>query len=126
MHELVDQALSAVTPAEVEELCNALRDHRASYQRPVGDRWGNRGLFTAAGGTFDHKLVELVTNMHDAVVHAEVAWKVQDEGVSSLEFASLFESPEAAAGGSGRRCSRRPCGAARYDQLVAEAGLEGV
>lgn len=35
--------------------------------RPLGDRWGNFGLL-ASGADYDLKLVELITNMQDAVI----------------------------------------------------------
>lgn len=94
--DLVEQALSATTPVQVDALSSSLCAYGAMHERPVGDRWGNRGLFTAAGGTFDHKLVELVTNMHDAVVHHEVARKVHGQALTPFDFANLFDSPESA------------------------------
>lgn len=38
------------------------------YLRPIGDRWNNQGILTASGSSYDHKTLELVTNMHDAVI----------------------------------------------------------
>jgi hypothetical protein len=53
-------------------------------------------MFTAAGGMFDHKLVELVTNMHDAVIASAVVDRPCMEGLSALELATVFSSPQAA------------------------------
>lgn len=93
---MIQQATQAVSISEVQTLWDELNRAGAIHQRPVGDRWGNRGLFTAAGGMFDHKLVELVTNMHDAVIAAAVARRPGHEGPSAPEMASAFSSPQAA------------------------------
>jgi hypothetical protein len=89
---LVEQALATETPEQLDQLWTAL-DRVAPYRRPVGDRWGNRGLFTAAGGNFDHKLIELVTNMHDAVILRAVLERHGQDFTSSATFASTFSSP---------------------------------
>lgn len=123
--DLVRIALAATRSSDVEALRLALEEAGAAHQRPVGDRWGNRGLFTAAGGTFDHKLVELVTNMHDAVVHREVARKVQPQALSATEFANLFESPEAAVQSLlGGRAKAELAPLARVELHSADEGVE--
>ena len=91
---LVETAISVATSPELLELWATLDELGASHQRPIGDRWGNRGLFTAAGGVFDHKLVELVTNMHDAIVLAGVEQRVRGGGSQSTGYESIFASPE--------------------------------
>src|SRR5665213_2335875 len=91
---LVEAALGVRTPADLDGLWKALDGSLAPHLRPIGDRWGNRGLFTAAGGNSDHKLVELVTNMHDAVVLAEA--QRRHPGLDSDSFSSLYPSPNAA------------------------------
>jgi hypothetical protein len=79
----VHQATEAVSLSGAEALWQAIEDAGARHHRPIGDRWGNRGLFTAAGGTVDHKLVELATNMHDALVFAAVA---ADAGMAKADL----------------------------------------
>ena len=93
--ELLNCALSVESPDELDALWDELAVH-ACHQRPVGDRWGNRGMFTAAGGTFDHKLVELVTNMHDALAYFEVARRNPSADIDEVRFAALFSSPREA------------------------------
>lgn len=93
---LVGQAIETMSIAGVQDLWQSLERAGATDQRPVGDRWGNRGLFTAAGGMFDHKLVELATNMHDAVIALAVARRQGAEPQSELEYATAFPSPLAA------------------------------
>ena len=93
---LVRQAIDTVTVPGLQELWEALAASGAAHQRPVGDRWGNRGLFTAAGGTVDHKLVELVTNMHDALIAAAVAQLPGESDTSELAHATQFPTPLAA------------------------------
>lgn len=95
-HALVEQATGALTRAAVEALWQELERHGGRHQRPVGDRWGNRGLFTAAGGMFDHKLVELVTNMHASVIVSGVSRRHDPTSLSEEEQCSLYGSPQEA------------------------------
>lgn len=92
---LVRLALTTETPEQLDHLWSEL-DRFAPFRRPVGDRWGNRGLFTAAGGNFDHKLTELITNMHDAVLVRAVVEQLGQGVLDSPDFASLFASPREA------------------------------
>jgi hypothetical protein len=74
---IVRLALAARTPAEAEEVQRHIEAAvGARHERPVGDRWNNQGLITQSGTTFDHKILELVTNMQDAVLEREAlkAW----------------------------------------------------
>src|SRR5665213_868841 len=91
---LVEAALGVRTPADLDGLWKALDGSLAPHLRPIGDRWGNRGLFTAAGGNSDHKLVELVTNMHDAIVLAEALRLNPDVDLDA--FCTLYKSPRSA------------------------------
>lgn len=93
---LVTQATQALSLSAAEALWQAIDESGGRHHRPVGDRWGNRGLFTAAGGTVDHKLVELATNMHDALVFAAVAADLGARPTSELAFATAFDSPASA------------------------------
>ncbi len=66
--QLVRAALAATTLDDAIRLQNQLAAAiGAEYMRPLADRWNNHGLMGQAG-TFDHKLVEQVTNMQDAVL----------------------------------------------------------
>lgn len=94
--DLVSQALCTTSIGGVEELWNAVERAGARHRRPVGDRWGNRGLFTAAGGTVDHKLIELATNMHDAVVASAMARHSGLDAARDSDYATIFDSPSAA------------------------------
>lgn len=93
---LIERATRTLSVSEAGALWEDLERFGAAHVRPVGDRWGNRGLFTAAGGMFDHKLVELVTNMHDAVIVSAVAHRPGTKALSALEQATEFSSPRAA------------------------------
>ena len=94
---LIRSALAVRSADQAEVLWEELEEAGANHQRPVGDRWGNRGLFTAAGGNFDHKLVELVTNMHDSVILRRVLSKTSAPHLDYLEFLTLYPGPKAAA-----------------------------
>ena len=89
---LLAQALATETPEELDDLWAAVGEH-AGHSRPVGDRWGNRGLFTAAGGNFDHKLTELITNMHDALLTRAVVERWGPSIFDTATFGTLFSSP---------------------------------
>lgn len=89
---LYEEALAVETPAQLDALWNRLEPF-APHERPVGDRWGNRGLFTAAGGNFDHKLTELVTNMFDALVLRQAYEQLGDDTFDPEASAELFPTP---------------------------------
>lgn len=93
---LVTAATKATSPDDLLSIWEMLNAFGAIHERPIGDRWGNRGLFTAAGGVFDHKLVELVTNMHDAVVLAAVEARLQKDDNAVQSYERVFDSPETA------------------------------
>ncbi len=92
--DLLARALDVTSPEDLDDLWEILRA-RAPHVRPVGDRWGNRGLFTAAGGSFDLKLIELISNMHDAVVLGEALRQRPAEVQSAVGF-EVWGSPQEA------------------------------
>lgn len=63
------------------------------YERPVADRWGNGALLKASGASYDLKVIELVTNMQDAVLELETLVKY------SNPMASPYLTPHEAAAG---------------------------
>lgn len=66
--EIVERALTAKTPADAAAVQRLIATaHGGEHLRPLGDRWGNFGLL-ASSADYDLKLVELVTNMQDAVI----------------------------------------------------------
>ncbi len=66
--QIVDAAVNAATLHDTERVQDMIAQAVGGrHQRPLGDRWGNLGLITA-GGSFDHKVIENVTNMQDAVL----------------------------------------------------------
>ncbi len=67
--DIVIKALAARTFVEAVALQALISSAvGARHQRPLGDRWNNFGLISGAGGSFDHKIIENVTNMQDAVL----------------------------------------------------------
>ena len=89
------EALEVESPEQLDALWERM-SRFAPYERPVGDRWGNRGLFTAAGGNFDYKLTELVTNMVDSLLLRQAVDALGEEALDPEESAELFETPAAA------------------------------
>ena len=90
--KIVEQALDVRTLEEA----NVVQDLIASaigerHQRPLGDRWNNQGILTGSGSSYDHKALEVVTNMQDAVLELAAVRKY-----GSRE-APLFKDPHNAA-----------------------------
>src|SRR3954454_8178811 len=67
--EIVRAALAARTPdaaAAVQSMIEAAVGGR--YVRPIGDRFNNQGMLTGSGSSYDHKSLEVVTNMQDGIL----------------------------------------------------------
>lgn len=67
--QIIQQALDARTI----EQANSVQDLIATaigdrHQRPLGNTWNNQGILTGSGSSYDHKALEVVTNMQDAVL----------------------------------------------------------
>jgi hypothetical protein len=89
---IIEAALAArsVQDAEaVQELIANNMGHR--HDRPVGDRVNNFGLIST-GGSYDHKLIENATNMHDAVLERYAARRFGD--LSAVPYGSPREAAE--------------------------------
>ncbi|WP_354642922.1 hypothetical protein [Kitasatospora camelliae] len=66
--KIVHAALNAVTLADAEVVQALIaQSFGAENRRPVGDKWNNFGLM-GSSGSYDLKLIELVTNMQDSVI----------------------------------------------------------
>src|SRR5689334_19367822 len=68
-----DPIVHAALTARTAEQAGGVQDQIAAavgarHQRPIGDRWGNQGMLTGSGASYDHKILEVVTNMQDAVL----------------------------------------------------------
>lgn len=80
---IIEAALAARTVREAEALQDLIAaDIGARLERPVGDKVNNFGLMSTAG-SYDHKLIENVTNMHDALL----------ERYAAARFSHLAEVP---------------------------------
>ncbi len=91
-HKIVEAALAACTVDEADAvqqlIANAIGARR---QRPLGDTWNNQGILTGSGSSYDHKALEVVTNMQDAVLELRA---IQQYGSRA---ATPFDTPQAAA-----------------------------
>lgn len=90
---LIAAALDAATVADaavVQDLIS--RSFGGQYKRPVGDKVNNHGLM-GSSGSYDLKLIELVTNMQDAVIErlALARWRAAD----LVPFTSPHEAAQA-------------------------------
>lgn len=66
---IIEKAIQARTLEQAEEVENLIEAEVGDrYQRPIGDRWNNFGVIAGGGGSYDHKIIENVTNMQDAVL----------------------------------------------------------
>jgi hypothetical protein len=76
--KIIQGALDARTLADAKTVQQLIEtDIGARYERPLGDRWNNFGLITSSG-SFDHKALEPVTNMQDALLERLAAAKFGD------------------------------------------------
>lgn len=94
---IVQKALAARSEEDaraVQVMIEKAIGHR--YCRPVGDRWNNAGLLTASGTSYDHKVLELVTNMQDAVIEARAIKRFGDR--ASVPFRTPHEAAESLLG----------------------------
>src|SRR5436853_7891967 len=90
---IIRAALAARSIQEAEAVQELIaRDVGRSYGRPIGDRVNNFGLIST-GGSYDHKLIENVTNMHDALVERYAARRFGDLG--AVPYGSPREAAEA-------------------------------
>lgn len=90
-HRLVSAAVAAATTAHARDVQTQIaRSFGSAHKRPVGDRPNNHGLM-ASSGSYDLKLVELVTNMQDAVLERLALRRWGDAGEVP------YDNPHAAA-----------------------------
>ena len=74
--KIVEQALDARTLEEANEVQDLIASAiGARYQRPIGNTWNNQGILTGSGASYDHKALEVVTNMQDAVLELAAVHK---------------------------------------------------
>lgn len=91
-HKIVEAALAACTVDEADAVQQLIANAvGARHQRPLGDTWNNQGILTGSGSSYDHKALEVVTNMQDAVLELRA---IQQYGSRA---ATPFDTPQAAA-----------------------------
>lgn len=91
--EIIRRALEARTIHDAQAAQAAIKEAvGAEYQRPIGDRWNNMSLMSH-GGSFDHKLIENVTNMQDAILEREAKKKFGPNG--NVPYRSPHEAARA-------------------------------
>jgi hypothetical protein len=90
---IVAKALAASTPRDAADLQRAVEAAVGGrYERPLGDTWGNMGLISGGGGSFDHKALENVTNMQDAVL--ELLAVAKHGSVGAAPYTTPVEAAE--------------------------------
>jgi hypothetical protein len=88
---IIRAALEAATPQDAIRVNELIADIGAVYERPVGDRYNNYGLM-AAGGSYEYKALEPVTNAQDAVIERLAAATFGD--LSKVPYSSPEEAAE--------------------------------
>ena len=97
---IIEAALATRSLRQAEKLQEAIAaDIGARYERPVGDKVNNIGLMSTAG-SYDHKLIENVTNMHDALLERYAAQRFGPE-LSRVPYTSPREAADALFAGAG-------------------------
>ena len=74
--KIVEKALAARTVDDAAAVQQMIAEAiGARHQRPLGDTWNNQGILTGSGSSYDHKALEVVTNMQDAVLELRAIQK---------------------------------------------------
>jgi hypothetical protein len=104
--DIVKAALGAVSLADAEavELMIAA-SIGTEYRRPLGDKPNNGGLIKAAGGSYDHKIIENLTNMQDAVLERAAVERYGD--LRQVPFGSPREAAASLFTGKDREVADR-------------------
>jgi hypothetical protein len=98
--QIIKAALATRSLRQAEKLQEAIAAGiGARYERPVGDKVNNIGLMSTAG-SYDHKLIENVTNMHDALLERYAARRFGAE-LSRVPYTSPREAADALFAGAG-------------------------
>lgn len=72
LRKIVKQAIDASTMADADELQSLIQGEIGKeYRRPLFDTVDNYGAISGGSGLWDHKALEPVTNMQDAVLERE-------------------------------------------------------
>ena len=98
--KLIELALAARTAdqsTQVQTLIEAAIGAR--HERPVGNTWNNQGILTGSGASYDHKALEVVTNMQDAILELMAVLKYGTR--EAVPFATPYEAAVALLGGEG-------------------------
>ncbi len=92
--KILDLALAARTVDDAREVQRLIEGEvGARYQRPLGNTWNNQGILTGSGASYDHKVLEVVTNMQDAVLELLA---IQNYGTrANVPFATPHEAASA-------------------------------
>ncbi|WP_133298513.1 hypothetical protein, partial [Tsukamurella pulmonis] len=91
--DIVTAALAARTAAEADEVQDLIaRSIGRRHQRPLGDKGNNQGIMTGSGASYDHKSLEVVTNMQDAVVELFALQKYHDR--ANVPFTTPHQAAE--------------------------------
>jgi hypothetical protein len=100
--KLIELALAARTAdqsTQVQTLIEAAIGAR--HERPVGNTWNNQGILTGSGASYDHKALEVVTNMQDAILELMAVLKYGTR--EAVPFATPYEAAVALLGGEGKK-----------------------
>ena len=96
--QILIDALAARTVAEADAVQDLIAAAiGARHRRPLGDKGNNQGILTGSGASYDHKSLEVVTNMQDAVLELLALQKYGNR--STVPFKTPHEAAESLLGG---------------------------
>ena len=92
---IVERALGVRTLEEATAVQDLIASAiGARHQRPLGDRWNNQGILTGSGASYDHKALEVVTNMQDAVLELAAIRKYGSREDEDTPFKNPHDAAE--------------------------------
>lgn len=96
---IIRAALEARTVTEARKLQGLIEQAIGSrHERPIGNTWNNQGILTGSGASYDHKVLEVVTNMQDAVLERLALQRYGS--AEAVPFTTPHEASEALLSGS--------------------------
>jgi hypothetical protein len=96
--EIVQAALDARTVDDAEAVQKLIALAVGTrHQRPLGDKGNNQGILTGSGASYDHKSLEIPTNMMDAVLELYALRKYRSR--DAVPFATPHEAASTLLGG---------------------------
>ncbi len=100
--KIIEQALAARTVDQADAVQDLIAlAIGARHERPLGNTWNNQGILTGSGSSYDHKALEVVTNMQDAILELLAVQKYGTR--DAVPFANPHEAAAALLSGKAKK-----------------------